>query len=109
MQRLVMISRPFTGSPKGNASGCSTTLQAPGAIAWAMRLPVRPQVVSSSSMMFLRTSQRTIARARGSCTGSVEIFGTMMLWEFMVGPEALNEIFALSGQPSRRQVSRMNR
>ena len=48
-----------------------------------MRLPVRPQVVSSSLTMFLRTSQRTIARARGSWTGKVEIFGTRMLWEFM--------------------------
>src|SRR5450830_1415798 len=83
MQRLVTISRPLIGSLNGSASGCRTTLAAPGAMAWAMRLPVRPQVLSCSSMMFLRTSQRTMARARGSWTGKVEIFGTMMLCEFM--------------------------
>ncbi|CAI8872875.1 hypothetical protein EMIT0P253_340017 [Pseudomonas sp. IT-P253] len=105
MQRLVMISRPLTGSPNGSASGCKTTARAPSASAWPMRLPVRPQVVSSSLMMFLRTSQRTTARARGSCTGNVEIFGTMMLWEFMVQACCVKWIFcgapddAFAGKP----------
>ncbi|CAI8974349.1 hypothetical protein EMIT0P12_70169 [Pseudomonas sp. IT-P12] len=93
MQRLVTISRPLIASPNGRACGCRTTARAPSAIAWPMRLPVRPQVLSSSLMMFLRTSQRTTALARGSCTGSVEIFGTMMLCEFMV--QALLQILKI--------------
>jgi len=48
-----------------------------------MRLPVRPQVVSCSSTIFSRTSQRRMARERASCEGTVDSLGTMMLWVFM--------------------------